>query len=65
MLYMHVGPHDTGQPALLLVSVIVAINAEMNFAQMDQEYFQNVYTMGITLKKGAGPFKLTMMIELN
>ena len=58
--YMHVGPHDTGEPAI--TGLYNGKNAEM-IAQIDHEYFQNVYTKGITLKR-VGPFKLYMMIEL-
>ena len=47
--YMHVGPHDTGEPAI--TGLYSGKNAEM-IAQMDQEYFQSVYTKGIMLKRG-------------
>ena len=54
-------PHDTGEPAI--TDLYTENNAKM-IAQVDLDYFQNVYTMGITLKR-VGPFKLSMMIKLN
>ena len=46
---VYVGPHDTGVP--IIKGIYTGKNAE-SISQMDTEYFVNVYTKGITAKRG-------------